>query len=143
MPNLKLVRTGHQRRAFLYRCAGPPHSKTLGSYDERSPRLFNTRPKATPSVPPPPRGPEVIAAAMSRDGTADVHVVRRPDGHYTYVVEAWTNFPDAGGNPHYTWHTFHSPTGLITDSYDTAVSAAVQDAQSRGLEIEALSATAA
>ncbi len=30
MPNLKLVRTGCQRRATTFRRAGPPHSKTLG-----------------------------------------------------------------------------------------------------------------
>jgi len=99
---------------------------------------FNTRPTAAPSVPPPPRGPEVIAAATSRDGTADVRVVRRSDGHFTFLVVAWTNFSDAGGNPHYTWHAFRSPIGLITDSYDTAVAGALLDAKSRGIDIDAL-----
>jgi hypothetical protein len=104
---------------------------------------FETRPTGGVTDPVPRRGDEVVAAARSRDGTADVRVIRRPDGHFSYVVVAWTNFADAGGNPHHRWHTFPSTTGFISDSYASTLAEAASDARLRGLEIEAFSGPAA
>ena len=97
---------------------------------------FATRPSSLPTVSAPARAQNVVAAALSRDRTADVRVIRRPDGRFTYLIEAWTNFADAGGGAHCQWHTFESPTGMIAASYEIAAGEAIRDAWARGIEID-------
>ena len=96
---------------------------------------FNTRPVSPVSEPPPLAPSTVVLAAMSTAGDAEVRIVRRGDGLYTFEIVAWTNFCDAGGNPHHQWHTFQSPTGFLSDSLETAIDEAVRDAQNRRLPI--------
>jgi len=80
----------------------------------------------------------MVAVARSTDSTAEVRVIRRPDGHYSFVVEAWTNFEDAGGAPHHVWHTFFPERALIAGSLEVAVQSALLDARSRSLTLKPL-----
>jgi len=99
---------------------------------------FNTRPLSAPagSLPGPTRN--TVALARARDGSAEVRVIRRKDGLFTFEIEAWTNFEDAGGQPHLQWHTFHPEVATLTDSFDTIVELALADATARRLELMAV-----
>jgi hypothetical protein len=96
---------------------------------------FNTRPLSAPaaSLPIPPTN--VVAIARARDGSAELRIVRRSDGLLTFEIEAWTNFEDAGGQPHLQWHTFHPAMTTLSDSYETIVEEALADAMTRRLEL--------
>ena len=99
---------------------------------------FETRPTTAPSTPIPPRPNNVLAFARSADATAELRIIRRPDGYFTFEIEAWTNFEDAGGGAHHSWHTFHPPAAFFTDSFDIAVENALADAETRQLVLHDL-----
>jgi len=100
---------------------------------------FETRPLSSPSSPIPPRPTNVVAAALACDGTAELRIVHRPSGRFSFEVVAWTNFVDAGGNPHHRWHTFHPEVTLVTDSFKVVLEAALEDARARMLPIGPMS----
>jgi hypothetical protein len=77
-----------------------------------------------------------VAAALSRDGFVDLRVLRRADGTYTYQIEAWTNFEDAGGNPHCQWHSFEPSAGTIAATFEVAADEAIREAKVYGIEID-------
>ena len=60
-------------------------------------------------------------------------ILRRPDGTLTFEFEAWTSFPDAGGQPHDTWWTFHPRSATFADSDARVLELALADARERGL----------
>ena len=102
---------------------------------------FNTRPLMAPDRPCPSRPMDVVAVAQSRDGTAELRITRRVGNTYGFHFMAWANFADAGGGAHHLWHEFHPEHALVTDSFDTAVNVAFDDARVRGLELTALERT--
>ena len=83
----------------------------------------------------PPRPANVVATAIAADATAELRIVNRPGGHLSFEIVAWSNLEDAGGNPHHVWHIFHPVAAFITDSFDTAVEAALTDARARLLSV--------
>src|SRR5262245_55812816 len=95
---------------------------------------FETRPLTRPlDAPVPARSSAVVAFSSSADGTAELRILKRPDGYFSFEVVAWTNFEDAGRNPHHVWHTFHPALAHVSDSFDTVVEAALDDARARQL----------
>jgi hypothetical protein len=96
---------------------------------------FETRPTWAPSSPIPPRPANVLAVVQATDGTAEIRIVQKADGRLSFELVAWTNFEDAGGDPHHTWHIFPPELALITDSFDTALDAALVDARARKLSV--------
>ena len=96
---------------------------------------FNSRPFSAPTSPPPASDRAVLAVASSVDGCAETRIVRMPEEGYSFEVEAWTNFEDAGGNPHLAWHTFHPQFATRTQSLEAAVQLAEEDAKERGLSL--------
>ena len=99
---------------------------------------FNTRPLSAPAVSLPVPPANVVAVARARDGSAELRIVRRADGLLTFEIEAWTNFEDAGGQPHLQWNTFYPATATLSDSFQTIVEAAFADAMTRRLELTSL-----
>ena len=96
---------------------------------------FGTRPPGPPAIGAPPPRAGTVAIARADDGTAEVRIVRRPDGLLTFEIEAWTNFADAGGGAHVQWHTFHPAAAVLTDSIERIIELATLDAQERGLMV--------
>jgi hypothetical protein len=96
---------------------------------------FETRPNVAPTIPPPARGDNVLAVAIADDGTAEVRILQLSDGSFTFVIEAWTNFCDAGGNPHYLWWEFHPPIAGRFDSLAVVKEEAIVDARTRKLTL--------
>jgi hypothetical protein len=94
-----------------------------------------TRPTSAPSEPLPPPESHVVAVAKATDGSAEVRIVRRAGGRYSFEIVAWTNFEDAGGTAHHRWNTFQPEFALVTDSFTAAVEAAQEDARARMLFI--------
>jgi hypothetical protein len=90
-------------------------------------------------LPIPPREANVLAVATAIDGTAELRIIRRSDQKFSFEIVAWTNFEDAGGGAHHVWHTFHPELAVITDSFETAVAAALADVRSRMLPVGPLS----
>lgn len=99
---------------------------------------FNTRPASAPSASLPSLPTNTVATARSTDGSAEVRILRKKDGLFTFEIEAWTNFEDAGGQPHLQWHTFHPERATLTDSFDAIVELALADATARRLELKAV-----
>ena len=99
---------------------------------------FETRPRSAPPDRPPTPPPGIVAIARALDGTAEVRIAQRGDGLCTFEIEAWTNFEDAGGQPHLQWHTFYPPHATRTDSLDRAIELALADAAERGLAVGAI-----
>jgi hypothetical protein len=103
---------------------------------------LNTRPTLAPDRPIPARGPEVVAFARAVDGTAELRIIQRP-GRFVYEFKSWANFEDAGGNAHHGWHTFPPSSGIVTDSFETVLERALEDAAERGLKLESVVTVAA
>ena len=117
------------------------NGRSLDGLEQMSSSLeawFNTRPLSAPATAIPARPGNVIAVAGSTDGSAELRILSRSDGIFTFEVEAWTNFEDAGGQPHLQWHTFHSEIATFTDSFEKIVEVAHADAKTRCLELKVL-----
>jgi hypothetical protein len=98
---------------------------------------LSTRPTSPPDRPIPARGPEVVAFARAIDGTTELRISQRL-GRFVYEFESWTNFADAGGNAHHLWHTFSPSSGIVSDSFETVLERALEDAAERGLKLESV-----
>ncbi len=97
---------------------------------------LSTRPLTAPATAIPARPGNVVAVARATDDSAELRIVRRRDGLFTFEVEAWTNFEDAGGLPHLQWHTFHPERATLTDSFEKIVELARADAKARCLALK-------
>jgi hypothetical protein len=96
---------------------------------------FETRPTSPPSGLVPEREENVVAFAPASNGTAEVRIIRKSPMHFSFEIVAWTNFEDAGGNPHCMWHVFTPEKAFVTDSFDTALREANADSKQRNLSI--------
>ena len=96
---------------------------------------FETRPTSPPSELVPEREENAIAFALANNGTAEVRIIQKSPERFSFEVVAWTNFEDAGGNPHCIWHVFQPEKAFVTGSIDTALLEAQADATERNLSI--------